>query len=195
MIYVCAGNDLKRKNQFINNFEEVVVLGFNENPLDYATGNNLFGESTTVVVDEFSLSENELEAMKESSTNFILLEDKLNKDLKKKYQKYAEKIEIFEEKIIKERNNSFDIVNAFGRKDKIETWLLYLKAIDSGTSPEAISGMFFWKIKSLMITKSVFPKEELKIFSKNLIDLYHKSHRGEANMVIGLEQFILKSLK
>ena len=46
------------------------------------------------------------------------------------------------------------MVDAFSRKNKIETWTLYTKAIESGVAPEAIIGMFFWNNTSIRFSLS-----------------------------------------
>lgn len=209
MIYICTGGDIKKKNSYIKTLaknQPIISIPFSfskEILFDYALNVSLFDEAPVLVVEnilsneEIILSPSELETLKKSKTMFIFSEDKLSAVLEKKYNKYAEKIEKFESKIIysKPKENNFAIADAFVRKNKIEAWTLYVKAIESGISPEAILGMFFWKIKTLMISNSqIFTKNELKNFSKELVDLYHRAHRGECDMTIGLEQFILKSL-
>jgi len=210
MIYLCIGGDIKKKNSYIKTLaknQQIISLPFSfskEMLFDYASNNSLFGEVPVVVVEnilgdgEIILSPNELEILKKSGTTFVFSEDKLKVDIEKKYNKYTEKVEKFEQKagLVRPKENNFAIVDAFARKNKIETWTLYIKAIESGVSPEAILGMFFWKIKTMILTNSkIFTKDELRNFSKELVGLYHKAHRGECDMTIGLEQFILNSLK
>lgn len=209
MIYILIGDDLNNKSKYIKEltkdresfFVQSNILDKNT-LLGYSSNYNLFGESQTVVLENFfseklfDLSLEELNILKDSETIFAFKEDKMTAIEQKKYKKYAE-IEIFEnkKKIIDTKFNVFSITDAFASRDKISTWVLYNKAIEEGVEPEAISGVLFWKIKSLLLNGSrVFSKEELKKQSSCIVSLSHKAHRGECDFSIGLEQFILSSL-
>jgi DNA polymerase III delta subunit len=209
MIYILAGNDNKNKNAYLKtltkgkDFFSPSSSEVDKNLLDsYTGGVSLFGEQTTVVLDnalssaDITFTNEDLEKLKNSTTVFIFLEDKLLVSEEKKYKKYAE-VRRFDEKKLaqKEKFNTFSIADAFARYDKVGTWIAYREAIESGVEPEAISGILFWKIKSMLLggTKSFNP-DALKKNSGELISLYHRSHRGECDFVIGLEQFILSSL-
>lgn len=208
MIYLYTGNDQKNKivsiKKNFKKYEIVFLLGDSakkEMVLDYIQSNNLFGEPKAVVVENFlkenTFSVDELEMMKKSDTPFFFMEDKMLVAEEKKYKKYTEVIEKFEVKELKSAPayNVFAITDAFASKDKIGAWSLYLSAIENEAQPEAISGILFWKIKTMMMTGSKnFSKENLKQMSSSLVDVYHRSHMGEIDMKIGLEQFILKSL-
>jgi hypothetical protein len=115
---------------------------------------------------------------------------------KKKYQKHAtiEDFSMMESKQVP-KVNVFNIADNFSKKDKINAWILYGEAISTGVAPEEISGILFWKIKSMVLTGSrFFSIDELKNRSSQLVSIYHKSHKGELDFTIGLEQFILSSL-
>lgn len=209
MIHFCLDFDLKDRNSYLeklSNKKEVVFLknlSSKDMILNYISNIGLFEEFSVVALENViteglvNLLEEDFILLKNSPTLFIFFEDEMLASDLKKYSKYAEKVEK-KGKVNKEtkpKDNNFRIVDAFVKKNKIETWILYLKAIDSGVSPEAILGMFFWKIKMMILDNSkTFSKEELKDFAKKLVNLYHKSHQGESDLVIGLEQFILSSL-
>ncbi|MCX6755815.1 MAG: hypothetical protein NTX85_00530 [Candidatus Nomurabacteria bacterium] len=208
MIYIYSGNDNKNKISSIKkkfSKNEILFLSLLESTpevvFDYVQSMNLFGISKAIVVENFLASQNlsvgDLSMLQKSETPFIFLEDKMLAADEKKYKKYAEDIEKFEVKEIKSASafNVFDITDAFASRDKIGAWSLYLSAIQNEAQPEAISGILFWKIKTMMMTGSKnFSKENLKQMSSSLVDIYHLSHVGEIDMKIGLEQFILKSL-
>jgi len=209
MIYILSGNDLTAKNSYIKkivgNKDRLFLTGESLNKdslLNYASGNVLFGELPVILTEdivkngEINFSENELKDLKNSQTVFILIEDKLLKADEKKFKKYAtfEKFTTKEEKP-RANNNVFDIANAFARKDKFGAWMFYSRAIEEGVTPEAIAGMLFWKIKTMILNNNkTFPLDILKYQSSRLISLYHLAHMGKANFTIGLEQFILDSL-
>ena len=91
--------------------------------------------------------------------------------------------------------NIFGITDAFAKHDKVMTWVLYRRGIEGGVEPEAIAGILFWKIKTMILSGNyLFDKDELKRQSSRIVSIYHKAHRGESDFSIGLEQFILSSL-
>lgn len=209
MIYILTGNDTKKKNAYLKKLcgseQPLFVPETNiskEELFEQASSFSLFGGSPIVVIENFikegetNLSEKDLEILKESKTIFIFIEDKLLATDIKKYKKYSD-VEDFSVAVVKQisKTNIFGIADAYAKKDKIGAWVLYREAILSGVSPEEISGILFWKIKTMILTGAkIFTPEELKNKSSELVSLYHKSHKGECDFVIGLEQFILSSL-
>lgn len=209
MIYILTGDDLKNKNIYIkklaNGIDPIFLSANNlskELINNYADNVSLFGDLQIVVIEDLinqnqiPFSKEDLKNLKNSDTIFILLEDKLLVADEKKYKKYST-IEKFDQKKVKQTpaNNIFDIADAFARKDKIKTWTLYCQAVERGAEPESISGMLFWKIKTMILNGSrVFPLGVLKRQSSKIVSLHHKAHFGEVDFIIGLEQFILKSL-
>lgn len=208
MIYIFVGNDIKKKNERTRKIvgeQEFIKVPSKEISedliLNQAESTSLFGEFPVFIFDnilyeqKISLSKENLQIIKNSRNIFIFLEDKLTLLEQKKYAKYAD-IEIFEEKIKKllPKVNTFSIADSFSRRDKISTWTLYIEALEN-TDPEAIAGILFWKIKSMILTGNKnFSINELKNQSSEIVSIYHLAHRGELDMRIGLEHFILSSL-
>lgn len=100
--------------------------------------------------------------MKESSNIFIVLEGKLNADLKKSLEKYAEKVVVSDvkEKVGgkfvgkgggKEEFNIFALGDALGNRDSFKAWSIYRQAIDAGLELESIIGTLFWQVKSIVV--------------------------------------------
>ena len=209
MIYILFGNDTKNKSSYIKELtlksESFFISSSNLDKnliLSYSNNIDLFGESKSVILDNILNSENigfsleEMNFLKESKTIFIFKEDKLLALDQKKYKKYGEIIGFELKKSLPEQKfNVFSITDAFARRDKITTWILYQNAIYSGIEPEAISGILFWKIKTMILNgTTTFSKDQLKKQSSSIVSLYHRAHRGECDFHIGLEQFILSSL-
>jgi DNA polymerase III delta subunit len=113
-----------------------------------------------------------IEALKESSNIFILLETKLNAELKKAVEKYAEKVvECGKEDKVgagaggsfgngaagsfgkSDDFNVFALADALGSRDRFKAWSLFRQAIDAGVQPENISGTLFWQMKSMMLAR------------------------------------------
>ena len=206
MIYILAGNSAKEKTSYIKKLVgkgEVVKLAqaqaSKELVKNYAENVSLFGDLPTVIIESglsLEFSTEELKGLSESKTVFIFNEDKLLKADEKKYIKYAT-IEHFDEKEVKAKPaiNTFAIADAYARRDKVNTWILYREAVDAGLEPEMISGMLFWKLKTMVQSGNRnFSPDELKHNASSIVSLYHEAHRGERDFVIGLEQFILSTL-
>ena len=113
-----------------------------------------------------------IEAIQESSNIFILLETKLNAELKKAVEKHAEKVvECGKEEKVgayaggaggansgsgfgkSDESNVFALADAFGSRDRFKAWSLFRQAIDAGVQPENISGTLFWQMKSMMLAR------------------------------------------
>lgn len=209
MIYILVGNDTKKKNAYLKKLykeEQPIFVPEKESTremlFDYALSRSLFGESSVVVFEnilkneDITLSDKDLSVLKKSETTLVFTEEKLLASEVKKYKKFGT-IEDFSREAIKQtpKMNIFGIADAFSRKDKIGTWVLYRDAVALGIPPEEISGIIFWKIKSMILTGTkFFSVDELKNQSSQLVDLYHKAHRGDCDFTIGLEQFILSVL-
>lgn len=209
MIYIIIGNDINKRNSYIKNISssgQIVKLTNSslspEALSNYALSSSLFGDRLTYIIDgvlslgDIDLSKEILLTLKNSSTQFIFLEDKLLAKDENKYKKYAI-IENFTIKASKAvpKINIFNITDAFARRDKVEAWRLYSNAIESGIEPESIAGILFWKIKTMILNNSkIFSRQELITQSSSVVSIYHMAHRGELDFSVALEQFILSSL-
>ena len=159
---------------------------------------------------------NKAKAIEESENVFIFLERETAKEILKKIEKYASKVQSFE---LKEKENKksefniFSLTDAFGRRDKKAAWIIYQKAKQAGLEDEQIHGTLFWIVKSMIVAnvsanageaklnpfvfgkaKSFaqnFSEHELKKFSGDLVSIYHDARRGFHEMNIALERFIL----
>ncbi|MES2930430.1 MAG: hypothetical protein V4665_01455 [Patescibacteria group bacterium] len=211
MIHILVGADTKKRSAFLKTLigsrESLRLEGasLSESVVaQYAEETSLFGESPVIILDGafsqsgIAFSAKFWEQLKNSLTVFVFLEDNLRATDEKKYVKYAS-VERFEEKKStareQKKTDPFALAEAFGQRDKIGAWMLYREAVEKGADPEPISGMLFWKIKTMTLTGTRhFEAMELKRQSRDLVDLYHRAHRGECDFVIGLEEFILSSL-
>lgn len=170
--------------------------------MEYVESQGLFSSKYIVFLDR--LSENKeikegfidlLKDISESENIFIILEGKLDKVSLGKIEKKAEKSVAFdlEEKEEKPTYNAFALADAFAKRNKKEAWFLYRKSIDGGEAPEALHGMIFWKVKSMILSgfSSGWKSEELMKAVEDLITLYHDARRGKHELETGLEAFIL----
>ena len=209
MIYILSGNDTKKKNAYLKKLykdnQPIIIPNRDiskEMFFDQAGSVSLFGGLSIFVFENFieeknvELKDEDILLLKDSPNIFIFKEDKLLAPDLKKYKKYAN-VEDLSSAVIKQtpKVNVFGVADAFARKDKIQTWILYRDAVSLGVAPEEISGILFWKIKTMILNGTkIFTGDELKERSSELVSLYHKAHGGEVDFTVGLEQFILNSL-
>lgn len=153
----------------------------------------------------------------ESENAFVFLEGKTDAASLKKIEKHAQEAKVFE--AVKQRasfggeSNIFALADALGSRDKKKLWVLLSEALIRGETPEAISGVLFWQVKSMLAArgaksaaesglkpfvfmKSVryakeYSEEELRSLSRKIISDYHDAHRGLSDLSVSLERFSL----
>src|ERR1017187_6871771 len=107
---------------------------------EYCGGQGLFENKFIIVLDHLLDNEEiapvlleQIEVIAASPNIFIVLEGKLDKDSLKKFEKYSEKIQEFEETAAqkmavaksKERFNVFSLAESLGKRDRNNLWVLY----------------------------------------------------------------------
>ena len=153
-----------------------------------ASTDALFGGTRTIVFSgalNGARGEEFLKLAKEfaqSAHTFIFEEEKLLKretDIVAKAGAKVEKIE----KIKKDRGfDPHGLTFALGAKDKKKLWLGIMGALEEGEKPEAIAGLLAWKARQM---------KDIPL-SRELVRLYHDSHRGVGDLELLLERFALK---
>src|SRR3989344_2796564 len=144
--------------------------------------------------EEFSKTENA----------FVFLERSVDAATLKKFEKVAQEVKKFDADkslagLSENRFNTFALADALGMKDRKKLWSLLAEAFMRGATPEEINGVLFWQTKAMLAasngsaadsglkpfvyTKSSryatgFKHDELVALSRNLISIYHDSHRG-----------------
>ena len=189
---------------------------------ELTAGQGLFNRS--YIVEVVSLFENKeakevflerLQEIAESPNIFILLEWEVDKKTLLAITETAKEVRLFERKEEKKKSefNIFSLVDAFGKRDKKNLWVLFQKALASGAVPEEIHGILFWQLKSMILASTaktageagvapfVFSKaksflknyqeDELKKLSSKFVTLYHDAHRGIHDFESALERLIL----
>ena len=159
-----------------------------------------------------------LPSLKSSENIFIFVEGILPKNVLTKFIGNAERIDKFDlprdaGKSVKMVFNNFLLSDALGKRDRKSLWILLVKALRLGVSPEEISSALFSGIKNVILAGSADSAEEsglhpyvfdkAKRFAKNfrqgdaenlsrkLVSLYHDAHRGLIDFEVGLETFVL----
>ena len=173
-------------------FEKLDGDSWNESALQgHLGGQGLFSSKYIVLLDRVTENTDAKEslpglipALQESPNVFIVLEGKLNAELTRAIDKNAEKsveCELRKEPAKDGGFNVFALADAVAKRDSIRAWMLYRQAVESGSEPEQIIGMLFWKAKTV----------EDKKLARELVTLYHEGHRGRRDLELGIERLVL----
>ncbi len=205
------------------NFAEISADNWSASLIqEHAGGQGLFSAKYIILLDrvtENAEAKDEIaklaDMMKESDNIFIVLEGKLNAELKKSLEKYAEKTEVSDtEKVAaKYEFNIFALGDALGARDPMRSWAIYRQAVDLGNEVEAIVGTLFWQVKSIIVAADApsaaasglspfvfskskkyagnYSKKELSALLGELITIYHDGHRGVTDMETAIEKLLL----
>ncbi|MEK9178035.1 MAG: hypothetical protein AAB777_02875, partial [Patescibacteria group bacterium] len=181
MLYVFHGDDIKKgleKSRGLVNslrakkpdatFVSIDADNFNPSIIEeHLGGQGLFSNKYIILLDR--VTENKevkdilpdyIQAMKESANIFIVLEGKLNAELKKLFEKYAEKIVVCEESSVvgdsfkKKEFNVFALGDALASREPFKAWTLYRQAVEKGLESETILGTLFWQMKSVKVASN-----------------------------------------
>jgi DNA polymerase III delta subunit len=239
MLYVFHGSEIgksvEKSRNLVNSlrakktdatFVSIDADHFNSSSIgEHIGGQGLFSNKYIILLDR--VTENKeakeilpefIEAMKESTNIFIVLEGKLLADLKKLFDKYAEKVVVSDKveaggSFKKKEWNVFALGDALASREPFKAWVLYRQAVEKGMESEAILGTLFWQMKSVKLASTAqsatevgispfvfgnckrfarnFSANELDQYISNLLILYHDGHRGRADIEIGLEKLLL----
>ena len=180
----------------------------------------IFLDRVTENVEAKELFSEFAQVMAESTNIFIVLEGKLAAELKKAFEKHAEKmIETEKKQVVKSFGansgdfNIFALADAVGARDPFKAWSVYRQAVDAGNEPESIIGTLFWQVKSMKLAARatsagesglspfVFTKAkkaalnysatELDRLTDRLISIYHDAHRGVCDAELAVERVML----
>ena len=125
---------------------------------------------------------------------FFFEEEKLLKGPTVALEKVGAKIEVHKPPVKKERAfDAFGVTAALAARDRKALWLGVVRAEAAGEKAEATAGILVWKVRQ-MLTGSPSPKwarSDLAKVSRQLVALYHDSHRGAGDLGLLLEKFAL----
>lgn len=231
MIYVFVGTDIAKRSAAVLKFLEKVpgsIVRFDDSSADPTRlhdligGSDLFGDHYVVVLDGLldsgfgEAAMGQLERLAESTNTFVIIESSIPKSRLADITKVAE--DVFEFATTKKKGESFNIfsiTDAFGARDKKNTWILYQDALAAGVAPEEVLNIIIWQVKNILLaagTRSAeetglapfvytkakgysrnFKPEELTSMSRTLATLFHEGHLG-TEVGPNLELFLLKNL-
>ena len=115
--------------------------------------------------------------------------------------------------------NPFAICDAFAEKNKAKAWTIYQQALRRGIPAEEVFFKILWQIKNLLLVKKLmnagvanvsketglhafvagkaikaaqnFSEQELINYSYEMLKIYHEERRGESELPIEFEKFLL----
>jgi len=196
-----------------DNYQPGLLLGLSET-------SSLFSKETVYVIDLPNPSEvlfaefiAEAEALSNSANFFVVLVEALTADDKKKLKSHVSILEEYK-KEAGVKFNPFTMAEVLALKDKKSLWFLLQEAKRNHLAAEEIIGTLWWQLKALRLaanTKNAeeagmkdypynkakralsnFKTDEVNQLSKKLLNLYHKGHRGEVDLELSLEEWVLQ---
>lgn len=190
VVSACGKNNLPEKIIFSGNTEASF--------LEVVHSADLFGTPKTFIIsidDSLEESKKKLIDLLPSLTApaypmIIIFESLLAAELKK-VEPYAEihKVTAVSEK--KEPFNPFGLANAFATGDKKKTWIAFQELLHHEDEMEKTHGMIWWKLKDMMMKKSIGSSVDLSDTARQLVAVYHESRKGGMNLQQRLEYFFL----
>lgn len=188
--------------------------------LGLASSTSLFTSSSVYLVDVsdptseiFKEFIQECGALAISQNFFVCVAGALLAADKKILDKHASVLEEYK-KDPTARFNAFSLADALASKDKRTLWLLLEEAKRNNLSAEEIIGTLWWQLKALRLaslTKTAteagikdfpyqkakrslrnFKSGEIEAKARQLLILYHEGHRGEVDLDMALEEWVLR---
>ncbi len=214
MLYLFSGDDAKNKLSAYEKFlasapRDAEVFKFGRNDFDknqiesFYSGPGLFFKRSVVVFSgvleheetrDFILEK--LPLLAQSESYFVFLEGKLLKPLLDSFNKAGAEVKIFEApKTKSEKFDNFLLANAFGARDRLNLWIYFRQAVQSGVELEPMAGVLFWKLKDMLLKKnfSKFTEAELKNFIKKLSYLLPEARTKGVDAEAAFERFLLEA--
>lgn len=165
-------------------------------------GPGMFDSARVVILDSILTNEemnavffDVLPALAESPEHIFMLEGKLNAEIRKRIEKYAESTKKFDAAGKKKDGGIFGMANALRRADKRSLWLDYQRQLAEGTAPEAVHGVLFWGAKDmLMKSRDEKSRGRAKKLIAELSELPHEARRRGEDLEYALERFVLSGV-
>ena len=131
------------------------------------------------------------EGLAESVHTFVFEEEKILKASLTKLEKSGAVIDVLKTAKTEEAFNVFALAGAMSARNRKKLWLLLIEAFRKGIAPENIVGVLAWKARSACAAARGPERERLERLSRELVVMYHESHRGGGDLGLLLERFAL----
>lgn len=149
---------------------------------------DMFGGTNTYVLAGALNSERSeefidmLDVFAESPHTFVFEEEKLLKKETDALTKAGVKVEVQKAEKKEFKFDQYGVAAALGTKDKKKLWLGLMQSFRAGEKAEAVAGLMAWKARQMRDVR----------LSRELVVLYHDSHRGAGDLELLLERFALR---
>ena len=177
-----------------------------EELISLAASQSMFGGKETYVLSGAINSEKQEEflnlaaALAESPNTFIFEEEKLLKGPTIALEKAGAEIVIEKRPAAAARGfDPFGLTFAFAARDRKKLWLGLMQAFKAGEKAEAVAGLLNWKLRQELerlpgnsTGATGTKREQLINLSRQLVYMYHDSHRGAGDLELLLERFALR---
>lgn len=170
-----------------------------EEMLGLAAAQSMFGGKQIFVLTGALNSERQEEflaiakELAQSPNTFIFEEEKLLKGPTTALEKAGAEIVLEKRPAAAARGfDPFGLTFAIAKRDRKKLWLGLVQAFKSGEKAEAVSGLLNWKIRQELERAEGKKREELIMLSRQLVYMYHDSHRGAGDLELLLERFALR---
>ncbi len=171
-----------------------------EELLSLASSQTMFGGKETYVLAGAINSDRQEEfldiakELAESPNTFIFEEEKLLKGPTTALEKAGAEI-VIEKRPAAAAARGFDpfgLTFAFAARDRKKLWLGLMQAFKAGEKAEAVAGLLNWKVRQELERATGAKREQLINLSRQLVYMYHDSHRGAGDLELLLERFALR---
>jgi len=195
MIKVFVGKSKKPKDAQEIKWETLGV----EDLLSLAASQSMFGGVETYVLAGAINSDRQEEfldlagALAESPNTFIFEEENLLKGPTTALEKAGAEIVVEKRPAAAARGfDPFGLTFAFAARDRKKLWLGLMQAFKAGEKAEAVAGLLNWKLRQELERATGAKREQLINLSRQLVYMYHDSHRGAGDLELLLERFALR---
>lgn len=184
----------------------------------------LFGSRALVLMNRVLENKEALEVvlknidrMAESDNVFFVLETELLAAPRKKFEKHAKEMYVFDLKAKPEKKKGdspvlYAFADAIGNRAARDGWVALIEAQGEGIVPEQLFYKATWQLKNMAVAHSTdpvssglhsfvygkakrasenFSRQDLVSLSRKLVALYHESRRGTQDFGISLERLVL----
>lgn len=208
MIYLYLGTDREAAREKMNAAVEKASKGATITRITDAhtiddlkaalQGGGLFAERRVLVFEGVCVNPDlcdvlldALDGLSKSGENNFVFEEKPLAELRKKLEKYAEKVEKFDAPKKERDATIFALANAMRRGDKKTLWVGYMKEVAKGNAPEAVHGVLFWAAKDMLLKSSGNDAARARLLVAKLAELPHEARRRGEDLEYALERFAL----
>ncbi len=248
MLFLIHGTDIKKTRNKLSTMTESLqkkrpdasLVRFNTESWsqggfeEILYGVNLFAPKNIIILDGLFANKDLKDYLVERIVELagsehicFVIEEKVDKETLKKFEKNAEKVEWHDlgggsaggaqDSAVaakKSAPETFAFADSILARDKKRSWTIFQHLMADAMAAEEIHGVLWWQFKSVYLASHfsnakdaglnpyVFSKcqgflkkwkqEEVEGALDNLIDIYHKAHRGEVDFMSEIEVLCLK---